>query len=286
MAVSTTVIEDMLESIGNVPNSVKRNFELMRELDSEMSTVLEEVNDAEAAVLAAVKRKLGATPTPKSIASVVEKGVLEAIAKKRRKCDDLQDEKILIAEQTSEMVAGHVEQMNSELASLSAHLHATGEFESSSAARPGDEVAIRLEDDNDAWILARVVRYKPDSAHYDVADADDDRKVYELPETRVVPLTDSGGRNGGVAPPHALAPVASVLATLDGSAGGDNKISKGDEVFAVYPDTTSFYPATISRPPRRGGDSGVCHVQFNDDADETGLNPDRVVPLKYVIRFI
>lgn len=289
MAQATNVIEDVLESLSNLPNSVKRNFELMRELDLKVHALLAEVNEAEAAIVAKAQRAFE-HPSSSKLASLEnalaqEEKVLESVMLKRRRCDELQDEKVLIAEQTNDIVLQHIEMMNTELAGLSAHLHSTGEFESSGAARPGDEVAVLLdEDDKDAWILARVVRFKPETAVYDVADADDDRKVYELPETRVVPLTDSAGR-GVVAAPHALAPVASVLASIDG-APGDVKISKGDEVFAVYPDTTSFYAATISRPPRRGGDSSMCHVQFNDDADETGLTPDRAVPLKYIIRLV
>ncbi|KAJ8608880.1 hypothetical protein CTAYLR_005276 [Chrysophaeum taylorii] len=286
---SSTVIEDILESIANVPNSVKRNFELLRELDGEVATLLEEIGDAEAAIMASAREAVkSSSSSSRSVASALGtqgREAIAAIAAKRRRCDDLSDEKILIAEQTSELVLQHIDIMNSELAALSAHLHATGEFESSGAA-PNDEVAVQLDDsDKDSWILARVVRYKPESANYDVADADDDRKVYELPETRVVPLTDSGGR-GVVAAPHALAPVASILATVEGSPG-EYKISKGDEVFAVYPDTTSFYSATVSIPPRRAlAGNAICHVQFSDDADETGLNPDRAVPLKYIIRLV
>ena len=89
--------------------------------------------------------------------------------------------------------------------------------------------------------------YKAEVARYDVADADDDRKVYELSESRVVPLTDSGR---GVPQAHVLTGVVSCLATIvDGEAA--NRLQKGDEVFAVYPDTTSFYHAVVSMPARR-----------------------------------
>lgn len=281
----STVVEDILESITTVPNSVKRNYELMRELDAEVQHLAQEIARAEAAVVSGARQAVSAS-RPRSIASAVDLDMVEAIAAKRRYCDDLLDEKIAIAEQTDELVVQHIEVMNAELSALSSHLHATGEFESSGAARPGDEVAVCLDDrDKDAWILARVVRFKPETASYDVADADDDHKVYELPETRVVPLTDANNR-GMVAAPHALAPVASVLAVLDG-APGDTKVSKGDEVFAVYPDTTSFYPGTVSIPPRRAmAGTAICHVQFHDDADETGLNPDRPIPLKHIIRLV
>jgi SGF29 tudor-like domain len=41
------------------------------------------------------------------------------------------------------------------------------------------------------------------------------------------------------------------------------KLSKSDEVLAVYPDTTSFYRAVITQPPRRNVQSqGSASVQF------------------------
>lgn len=285
----TTVIEEILESITTVPYAVKRHFELMRELDSRVTTLLNELADDETAVVTLAAKENGT-----SIAAGLGdhgKAALKAIAKKRRLCDDLTDEKISIAEQTLQILHRHVDVVGSELSALSAHLHATGEFESSGSARPGDEVAIRL-DDGECWILARVVKFRAEASIYDVADADDERKIYQLPEAKVVPLSDSSGRSS-VAAPHALAPVASVLSSVvDKSipgmeSSGPNlvKLAKGDEVFAIYPDTTSFYPAVVSIPPRRAiASNAICHVQFNDDADDSGLNPDRPVALKYILR--
>ena len=139
------------------------------------------------------------------------------MAQKRRKCDALTEEKVAVGKQTSELISTHIELMNAELASLSELLHSTGEFETG-AAKPDDEVAIRLDEvDEDAWVLGRVVRFKPETAFYDVADADDDRKIYELPENRVVPLHDGSGR----APPSAAA--CQALA-LDGDSNRLHKV--------------------------------------------------------------
>eukprot|EP00953_Heterococcus_sp_UTEX-ZZ885_P008392 5037-Heterococcus_DN1.PRE.1 len=63
------------------------------------------------------------------------------------------------------------------------------------------------------------------------------------------------------------------------------KLSKSDEVLAVYPDTTSFYRAVITQPPRRNVQSqGSASVQFADDADETGSTPHRIVPASHIIK--
>ena len=56
-------------------------------------------------------------------------------------------------------------------------------------------------------------------------------------------------------------------------------------IYAVYPDTTSFYQATVAQPPRKvsGGESFVM-VNFNDDADDHGITHDKAVLLKHVMR--
>ena len=40
------------------------------------------------------------------------------------------------------------------------------------------------------------------------------------------------------------------------------KLSKGESVYAVYPDTTAFYPATVSQV-RGGGGTGYSSVWSN-----------------------
>jgi hypothetical protein len=61
-------------------------------------------------------------------------------------------------------------------------------------------------------------------------------------------------------------------------------LKKGDSVFAVYPDTTSFYQATVVQPPRKvaGGGSFVM-VNFVDDQDEHGITHDKAVLLKHIM---
>ena len=50
-----------------------------------------------------------------------------------------------------------------------------------------------------------------------------------------------------------------------------NRLQKGDEVFGIYPDTTSFYQCVVTIPARRSEHArprpqgGTCHCQFQDD---------------------
>lgn len=93
-------------------------------------------------------------------------------------------------------------------------------------------------------MLGRVICYHADSGQYDILDVDDSKK-YLLPERQVI-----------------------VLDLIE----SQRKLCKAETVFALYPDTTSFYPATVSAAPRRsamGAEPSVI-VQFNGDEDLTG----------------
>ena len=81
---------------------------------------------------------------------------------------------------------------------------------------------------------------------------------------------------------------------------GSRKYTKGELVYAVYPgksplhffkssekitDTSTFYPAMLVMVSRRGGlYDYTATVQFEGDADENGVTPLRIVPLRYIMR--
>lgn len=58
------------------------------------------------------------------------------------------------------------------------------------------------------------------------------------------------------------------------------KWAKGDGVYAVYPDTTSFYPAVVVSCTR----NGYVMVQFNDDWDASGVIHEKAIPLQHVMK--
>lgn len=65
---------------------------------------------------------------------------------------------------------------------------------------------------------------------------------------------------------------------------GLKSLSRGDIVYAVYPDTTSFYQASVVQAPRKaaGGGSFVM-LNFVDDSDEHGITHDKAVLLKHIM---
>ena len=150
------------------------------------------------------------------------------------------------------------------------------------AARPGEQVAAKVTrtDENGSWILASVQRFYADTDTYDVQDEDDTSKLIRLPWTHVMRL----------------------------STGTEGCFTKGTECMAIFPETTSFYRATVSKNPvwkmerafANGGGSttggsgsastggGVpivkeMIVKFEDDEDNQGRTPHRRVPSRYVI---
>ena len=125
-------------------------------------------------------------------------------------------------------------------------------------AEPGTDVAIHPSVGNNDIILGRVVSFNMETRYYDITDIDDTSRRYHLYESQVYFLD-----------------VAELY----------KKLSKGDEIYAVYPDTTSFYPAVVVQGPKKSNTGDfTLSVQFQGDADETGITPVVTVPMHYVIR--
>lgn len=138
------------------------------------------------------------------------------------------------------------------------------------AARPGEQVAAKVTrtDENGSWILASVQRFYPDTETYDVQDEDDTSKLIRLPWNHVMRL----------------------------SMGDEGNFCKNTAVMAIFPETTSFYRAIVSKTPvwKVGGGSGDLQqqhssspcvdemiVKFEDDEDAAGRTPHRRVPARY-----
>jgi SAGA-associated factor 29 len=140
------------------------------------------------------------------------------------------------------------------------------------AARPGEQVAAKVtrSDENGSWILASVQRFYSDTETYDVQDEDDTSKLIRLPWHHVMRL----------------------------STGTEGTFVKGTACMAIFPETTSFYRAVVSKDPiwildhnlsMKPGTGPIPStkeiiVKFEDDEDSTtGKAPNRRVPSRFVI---
>ena len=128
-------------------------------------------------------------------------------------------------------------------------------------AKVHEQVAakVSLSEENGSWILASVVKYDATSDAYAVQD-EDDSKIIELPASRV--------RRLGL------------------PEDGLDELAKGERVVAIFPETTSFYRAVVSKAPKRGpgGAPSEIVLKFEDDEDDAGRTPHRRVSLRYVLR--
>lgn len=142
-------------------------------------------------------------------------------------------------------------------------------------AKQGEQVAAKVlnGNENGSWILGNVLDYDPLKDVYEIQDEDDTSRTISLSSKEVRRLEDTTAH-----------------------------FRKGDGVLCVFPDTTSFYRATVARnpkPPPHGNSScmpcwidclcdtgsfahdaclGDLVVRFEDDEDETGVAPPRRVP--------
>lgn len=114
-----------------------------------------------------------------------------------------------------------------------------------------------------AWILGNVLDYNPMTQSYMVQDEDDVNRVLTMGFHDVRRLDDSSSH-----------------------------LRRGDQVLAVFPETTSFYNAVVVKTPKlqqqtnRSNSSSSLEVvvKFEDDEDENGRNPARRVPARFVLR--
>lgn len=118
-------------------------------------------------------------------------------------------------------------------------------------ARIGEQVAAKFTrvSDGTGWVLGNIMEYDAGSESYNVQDEDDVSRIMNLSKYDVK--------------------------RLDESCVG---LKRGDGVLAVYPETTSFYRATVAR---RGQHDVI--VRFEDDEDENGILHPKRVPARFVL---
>lgn len=121
------------------------------------------------------------------------------------------------------------------------------------AVQSANLAAIKVDNSSPDWILAKILSYDKSKRLYTLSDEDlQSNQVYTIPERQVVPLKGTE----------------------------KNKWARGDVVYAVYPDTTSFYHATVSTPPY----NGFVMVHFKDDWDVNGVTHEKAVLMQHVMK--
>jgi SGF29 tudor-like domain/Inhibitor of growth proteins N-terminal histone-binding len=297
-----TYLEAFTEQISTVPAELRRNLDLMKDLDQTSSQLLQEMRQRQQEYIAKVEEKIVSTlevvdgkgvvivpkvdeenvndnsgkkrkgkikPTmpkePVVVIPTTEEFLRyvhdhEALAKiKTLQTDCLQqaEEKVAISQQTYAIVDNICRRLDSDIMEMEKLLLTSGEFptlSSQAAGKPNDLAAIQAPGTAD-WILAKVMSYDPATRMYTLSDEDiESSKVFNLHESQVIIL------------------------------GGLKNLRTGDVVYAVYPDTTSFYKGTVSQAPRKAAGGGsLVMISFMDDHDENGITYDKAVQMKHVM---
>jgi len=114
--------------------------------------------------------------------------------------------------------------------------------------------AIKVSPTSTEWILAKIL--STENGMHTLSDEDvTSKQIYRLPVGRQVKILEDQKR-------HALT------------------WNRGDDCYAIYPETTSFYRATVSTPLH----NGYVGVQFRNDMDANGITHEKAVQLGHIMK--
>eukprot|EP00743_Colponemidia_sp_Colp-15_P007157 GILK01007724.1.p1 GENE.GILK01007724.1~~GILK01007724.1.p1 ORF type:complete len:266 (+),score=34.76 GILK01007724.1:73-870(+) len=123
------------------------------------------------------------------------------------------------------------------------------------------------------WILATIGRYMANHKRYEVFDAD--------------PQPASDDEGGGTKPPTRHVVPSNLVLPLprEGYPEYMAEFPKNSVVFAMFPNTTTFYPATVVTAPKKNQKKNrEYRLQFEDD-HEFGVDTKRMVPATHVVQY-
>jgi hypothetical protein len=195
------------------------------------------------------------TTTSELMGVVGQEEELDAIRAEHSDVIALATERFQTSERACQDVDEQVARIDSMLRSFESRLRDEGVF-SQMGAQPGDQVAIQLEPGNAEWVLGKVTGFNPETSIYKIQDEDVESgsKNYTLPHSQVMQL------------------------------GLTSQFNKGDNVMAVYPETTSFYSATVVTM-RKVASGSMVYVLFQDDKDEMGVTHEKPIAANLVLKF-
>lgn len=278
-----TYLEEFLATLEMIPNAVRRDCELMRELDREVMEIGKELAELEYLYLSNAlsiklkKEEIASAPPPVVTAPTPRKRgrastnalemptvddeqklLLDELIKKNNQIWSeikvLKDraaqrmaEKGALVQNLIALVDQHSTKLDAELTMFAAELKNGGEYEVPKGIAIDSEVAFYIDlhsSEERSLFMGKVVAHRSEISSYDILDIDDQQK-YTLPENQVFAL---------------------------GQADSQRKISKGDVLFALYPDSTSFYAATIIQAPKKSSlIDPTVQLQFIGDEDVIGI---------------
>ena len=221
----------------------------------------------------------------------------------QKSCLQKADEKVAVAQQAYEMIDAQMQRLDTDICSMEKILQvgccfalrativltvrtnptymiqAMGEYETVvvTTTKPTDLAACQVSPGSE-WILAKIIEFDDVNGTYKLADEDMESNkgtngMYTCTDEKINILAFSSASFRSVfdLPEQQVVVLSSI----------SERLQKDDKIYAVYPDTTSFYPATVSQAPKKGNPTVV--VNFADDADELGITHDKTVHIQHVM---
>ncbi|EFA77732.1 DUF1325 family protein [Heterostelium album PN500] len=131
---------------------------------------------------------------------------------------------------------------------------ATAAGESSAQIPPGTQVAAKEKSNN--WILAKVGSYNSKTQKYEVIDEDEDEsKKFHVSIKDIIQLPSA----------NSLPPT----------------FAANTKVLAMFPDTTTFYPAVVVSSQKVKNKTSFYTLHFDDDQGDNGQTPSRKVAAQH-----
>mmetsp|Transcript_21089 Transcript_21089/g.39195 ORF Transcript_21089/g.39195 Transcript_21089/m.39195 type:complete len:301 (+) Transcript_21089:130-1032(+) len=277
-----SILEEYMDSLLVMPVEVRRYITLLRELDGKCEREVQQVQAKQQQLVEAAKKRtanLSPADRTRTLKQLREEPEWKELEHLRARLYQKIAEKKSISEQLYDMSEQNLKRINGDIKYLESLFQRTGELPDLEY-QVGRDVAAWMEKEQ-VWILARIAQYSPqEPSKVIVADADNSSALFTLTDKLVVVLPEK----------ESLTAAKARLPT------------RGRKVFAMYPDTTSFYKGTILSVPWK--ESGVaapagstrqpqpsihppgttlCNVQFEDDVDPvTGLTYKHAIPTRFV----
>jgi Inhibitor of growth proteins N-terminal histone-binding len=211
-----TYLEAFIESLSTLPAEIKRNLDLMKDLDSSGSALADELRRLQVDYVSRVEDKIGnlevvdgegvkvlgdgedrpvVVPTTEELMSYVHDDLtsLTRIRKLQSDCLQQAEEKVTIANQTYALVDNICERLDADMLKLEKLLLATGDFTTPGQVQPNELAAIQVVPGSAAdWILARVMTHDPISGMYKLSDEDQESNKSEILSLSVVVVVGGG----------------------------------------------------------------------------------------------
>lgn len=306
MSSDETYLEAFIETLSTLPHQIRRNMDLMRDLDASCSTSgvrlhqlhQQYVRQAEEKVmqLEIVHKQPGGKigirtlsgdavimPTTRELMDFTnDEDMYCSIDKLQQETLQKSDEKVAIAQQAYEIIDATVQRLDRDLVEMETLLQANGSFQSAGDAAPKvNDLAACQPTPGSEWILGKILEHDSTTGMYTIADEDtESNKGMPNYETILINyhVLDSATHCFLYLSVFHLPEEQVVLSGID-------NLKRGDIIYAVYPDTTSFYQATVVQAPRKGsiGSGAFAMVNFVDDSDEFGVTHDKAILLKHIM---